>query len=87
MPSLDKTALEVITISLSFNRMNYIKIDTVIFQFHFNRLCVWFCACAGSVLVYELSDVGNERVHIEVCESVNDVTVKLSKKEPSENIS
>ncbi len=40
-----------------------------------------------SDFVCELSDVGNERVHMEVCESVNGFTMQLGAKEASENLS
>lgn len=56
----------------------------VTFQFNFNSICVYicvglFCSCLSeSEFVCGLSDVGSECVHMEVCESVNGLTVKFS---------
>lgn len=56
-------------------------------------VCVCVCMCAGSArlferdFVYKLSDVGNEREHVEAFESVDGFTVKIGESEASGNLS
>lgn len=46
-------------------------------------VCQFFSCLFESDFVFELSEAGNERAHMEVRESVNGFTVKLDEKEAS----